>query len=247
MPKVAPIKFVVGPCRLSYVNIFEPAPPMNPGDEPVRQVSLLFPKTDAKSIALLNQNFQAIAKSALETGVFKTATNMHVPLRDGDAEVDSGNRGEEYRGFIFCNAKSWRPVGVVNGQNQPILDPDELYSGCWANVQISFKTFNVRGKFGIRVEINLIQKVRDDERFDGADKAEDVFQVIDTPTDSGPAIPGVPTIGGATAAPAPAEPAAAPAPAESTPPPAEPPAAPAQNGGGPSATPPPANPFANLV
>ena len=247
MAKAAPIKFVVGPCRLSYVNIFEPAPPMNPGDDPVRQVSLLFPKSDAKSIGLLNQNFQAIAKQALELGEFKTASGMHVPLRDGDAEADADRRGDEYRGFIFCNAKSWRPVGVVNGQNQPIIDPDELYSGCWANVQIAFKTFNVRGKFGIRVEINLIQKVRDDERFDGMDKAEDVFQVIDTPADSGPSVPGLPTIGdgeaGATATspppPPPTEPAAAPAP--------EQPAAPAEQPAQPAQPAVPANPFANLV
>lgn len=202
MPKVTPIKFVPpGECRLSYVNIFEPAPPMNPGQEPVRQVSLLFPKTDQKTINVLVQNLNKIVAAGISAKFFTSPQGLHNPLRDGDAEVASGNRGKEYAGMIFMSAKSWRPVGVVNRQNQPILDPDELYSGCWANVQISFKAFSRSGNKGIRVEINLIQKTRDDDRFDGADNPEDVFTVLEPAAEESPAqvfggmdVPGIPEV-----------------------------------------------------
>jgi len=198
MPKVQPIKFVpTGPCRLSYVNVFEPAPAMNPGDDPVRQVSLLFPKSDTACIKDLVEKLQRITKNALDTQFFKSTAGLWVPMRDGDAEVEAENRGKEYAGMYFINAKSWRPVGVVNGQNQPILDPDELYSGCWANVQICFKAFSTKGKRGIRVEINLIQKIKDDERFDGADSADKVFETIAPPPeatlDTLPPMDGLPT------------------------------------------------------
>ena len=185
MPTITPIKFVPpGPCRLSYVQLFEPAAGPDPDQDPVRSVSLLFPKSDTKTIQTIANNLTAMANACVANKLVEDAGQLKMPARDGDAEVKMKNRGQEYAGMIFMNAKSWRPVGIVNGQNQPILDPDELYSGCWANVQISFKYYNTRGNRGIRVEINLVQKVRDDERFDGVDKAEDVFTVVDTPPDS---------------------------------------------------------------
>lgn len=204
MPKVTPIKFVPkGACRLSYVNVFEPAPAMQPGQDPVRSVSLLFPKSHTEVITdLYNKLNQIIAESVKVGNITAAAVNaIHNPLRDGDAEVATGNRGKEYAGMVFMSAKSWRPIGVVNPQNQPILDPDELYSGCWANVQIAYKWFDRQGNKGIRVEINLVQKVRDDDRFDGADSAEDVFTATEEPGDSGVAdapgiaIPSIPPLG----------------------------------------------------
>ncbi len=209
MAKVTPIKFVPkGECRLSYVHVFEPAPPMKPGDDPVRSVSLLFPKTDAAAITDLYAKLNQIIAETVKVGNITAAAVplINNPLRDGDAEVAAKNRTKEYSGMVFMTAKSWRPIGVVNRQNNPIIDPDELYSGCWANVQIAFKYYNhAQGGKGIRVEVNLIQKTRDDDRFDGADNAADVFASLEPDTDSGNvdpaglAMPSIPPLGAAAA------------------------------------------------
>lgn len=197
MPSITPVKFVpAGPARLSYVQLFEPAVGPDPSQDAVRSVSLLFPKNDTACIQSIATQLTLITNSVVANiPEITEATQLRTPVRDGDAEIKANNRGDEYAGMLFMNAKSWRPIGIVDGQNLPIIDPDELYSGCWANVQISFKYYNTKGNKGIRVEINLVQKVRDDDRFDGVDKAEDIFAVTDIPADSGGAtisMPGMP-------------------------------------------------------
>lgn len=226
MSSITPIKFIPpGPCRLSYAQVFEPAQGPDSDQDPVRSAALLFPKSDTKCIQTIANNLTTMANACVAAKVVSSNKGLRMPARDGDSEVSGGNRGKEYEGMIFMNAKSWKPIGIVDQNNQPIFDQEAIYSGCWVNVQIAFKYYNTKGNKGIRVELNLIQKVRDDDRFDGADSPEDVFSVISMP-DSEAAVASVP---GVPAAPAVPETPAPAAPAE----PAEPPTS--------------SNPFANLI
>jgi hypothetical protein len=73
---------------------------------------------------------------------------------------------------------------VVDRRVQPILDPDEIYSGMWAIVDINFACFSMSSNSGISCYLNNLQKVRDDTPLGGsAPKPEDVFAAVDDSDD----------------------------------------------------------------
>lgn len=126
--------------RLSYANIWEPKS-INGGKEKY-SVSLIIPKSDAKTIQAINKAIDA----AIEEGIGKfggkkpNKAALKLPLRDGDVEKDDPNYADCY----FLNANSITAPQIVDKQVQPILNRDEVYSGCYARVSISFYAFNTK-------------------------------------------------------------------------------------------------------
>ena len=164
-------KVVTGIVRLSYANVWEPAS-IN-GSNPKYSVSLIIPKSDAKTIAAIN----AAVDAAIKDGVAKFGGKvppkgaLKLPLRDGDAERDD----EAYKGSYFVNANSTTAPQIVDKAVQPILDRTEVYSGCYARVSINFYAFNTNGNKGIACGLGNIQKVRDGEPLSGRTSAADDF------------------------------------------------------------------------
>jgi len=226
------VMWMTGESRLSYVHLFEPA--KDPGGRMVRSTSILIPKSDATSVQELFKSVQDVLAMAVNGGYFKQeeVASLHNPIYDGDEHVKIGKRGPEYEGYFYLNAKSTRPIAISKQIAVPgghdvvqIIDPDELYSGCWARCALSFFAFDNVTR-GIAVGINGVMKVRDDDRLDGVPSAANLFSQFKTAE------------GGETPEPVAAAPAAPP-----VPPPA--PAAPATPAAAPSGA--PANPFANLT
>ena len=58
--------------------------------------------------------------------------------------------------------------GIVDKDLNEILDPDEVYSGCWGRASINFFPFNTNGNKGVGVGLNNIQKLKDDDRLGAA-------------------------------------------------------------------------------
>ena len=58
----------------------------------------------------------------------------------------------------------------------PILDRDEVYSGCYARVSLNFYAFNSNGNKGVAVGLGNIQKIRDGESLGGRSTAAEDFQ-----------------------------------------------------------------------
>jgi hypothetical protein len=97
-----------------------------------------------------------------------------MPLRDGDEE--RADEAPEYKGMYFFNCKSDRKPGIVDKDCNEILDPDEVYSGCWGRVSVNFYPYSVNGNKGVAVGLNNVQKLKDDQRLGGAAaSAEDDF------------------------------------------------------------------------
>ena len=63
----------------------------------------------------------------------------------------------------FLNCNSNQKPGIVDKDLNEILDPDEVYSGCWGRASINFFPFNTNGNKGVGVGLNNIQKLKDDE------------------------------------------------------------------------------------
>lgn len=167
----ATTKVVTGIVRLSYANVWEPAS-IN-GGTPKYSVSLIIPKSDAKTIAAINAAVDAAIKEGVAKfgGKIPNKAALKLPLRDGDVEREDG----AYQGAYFVNANSTTAPQIVDRSVQPILDRNEVYSGCYARVSINFYAFNSNGNRGVACGLGNIQKVRDGEPLGGKSSAADDF------------------------------------------------------------------------
>lgn len=160
--------------RLSYFHGWEPTS-INNGPERY-SVSVLIPKSDTETVKAINEAIDA----AIEEGVAKfggkkpNKATIKLPLRDGDTERDD----EAYKGHYFINANSTTPPQIVDKYVKPILDRNEVYSGCYARVSLNFYAFNSNGNKGVACGLGNIQKIRDGESLGGRSSATDDFSTV---------------------------------------------------------------------
>ncbi|MGX9137557.1 DUF2815 family protein [Corynebacterium striatum] len=163
-------RIVTGEVRLSYANIWEPKSIQ--GSDPKYSCSLLIPKNDTKTVdAIQNAIKNTLAELAGKFGgKVPPLGSLKLPLRDGDAEKDT-DTNPEYAGMLFLNANNKTAPQIVErsatGGIQPILDQNEVYSGCYAQVSIEFFAFNSNGNKGVGVALGNILKTRDGESLGG--------------------------------------------------------------------------------
>lgn len=159
-------KVVTGKVRFSYVYVFKTRS-FTEGQEAKYSICLLIPKSDKETI----RKIKAAQEAAIEEGIStkwggKKPANLRLPLRDGDAE--RADEAPEYEGMYFINANSKQKPGIIDRDNNEILDPDELYSGCWGRASINFYPYNFNGNKGVGCGLNNLQKLKDGERLGGA-------------------------------------------------------------------------------
>jgi len=164
--------------RASYAHVFEPA--KTPSGDMKYSISLLLPKDDKAGLALVKKLVEEAVAKGLAINKFPASAvpRLKKPPRDGDAEFETGQRDASYKGFWFLNASNKNQPGIVDENVQPIIDPMEFYSGCWCRADINFFPYNTAGNMGVGVGLNNLQKVKDDERLDGRQKAEDAFDAV---------------------------------------------------------------------
>lgn len=172
MANVSKTKVITGKnTRLSYFHGWEPTS-INSGPERY-SVSVLIPKDDKETVKAINDAVDA----AIEEGISKfggkkpNKAAIKLPLRDGDTERED----EAYAGHWFINANSKTAPQIVDKAVKPILDRDEVYSGCYARVSLNFYAFNSNGNKGIACGLGNIQKIRDGESLGGRSSAADDF------------------------------------------------------------------------
>lgn len=167
-------KVITGKVRFSYVNIFKPKS-FNDGQAAKYSTCLLIPKTDKAGLAKIRKAIdEAVQEGISSKWGGKQPKNLRLPLRDGDLE--KADEAPEYEGMFFLNANSSQRPGIVDKDLQEILDPEEVYSGCWGRASINFFPYDSNGNRGIGVGLNNIQKLRDGERLGASRaKAEDDF------------------------------------------------------------------------
>lgn len=174
MANVSKTKVITGKnTRLSYFHGWEPTS-INGGPERY-SVSVLIPKDDKETVKAINDAVDA----AIEEGIAKfggkkpNKAAIKLPLRDGDTERED----EAYAGHWFINANSKTAPQIVDKTVKPILDRDEVYSGCYARVSLNFYAFNSNGNKGIACGLGNIQKIRDGESLGGRSSATDDFSI----------------------------------------------------------------------
>lgn len=168
-------KVVTGEIRLSYAHIFAPYA-HEAGQDEKYSTAILIPKSDKTTLKKIKAAVEAAKEAGKAKFGGKIPANLKTPLRDGDEERPDQ---EEYAGHYFLNASSKTKPGVVDKQLNPIMDSEELYSGCYARVSINFYAFNTAGNKGIACGLNNVQKLRDGDYLGGRSRAEDDFDALD--------------------------------------------------------------------
>ena len=174
-------KVVTGEVRISFPHLFKPQPQDNGTLK--YSVLILIPKSDAGTLKAI----QEAQKLALQEGKDKVfggtiPKSPDLTLHDCDEEDDL-EKYPEREGHYRMNVSATEnyPPQIVDRNVQPILDPTEVYSGCYVRVSINAFPFKHKaGKRGASFGLLHLQKLRDGERLGGAvtEDAEDVFSPL---------------------------------------------------------------------
>lgn len=183
MANIKATQVVTGVIRLSYLHAFQPHA-MQEGQEPKYSACLLIPKTDTTTLKAIKAAIEAAKQASANLFGGKVPAGLKSPVHDGDGEMPNGGEyGPECKGMYVINASSKQKPGIVNRNNVEIIDSTELYSGCWARVDVNFYAYNTSGNRGIACGLNNIQKIRDDETLGGRARPQDVFDTFEDEED----------------------------------------------------------------
>lgn len=179
-PTIKDTKVVFGPCRLSYTHVFTKYAPDGDTDNGKYMTNVLIPKSEKQTVKALQQVIEAAKKSGIVSKWGgKEPKNLELPLRDGDNDKDD----EVYENCFFINAKSSTRPGICDKNKNPIVDEEEIYSGVYAYVSVSFYPYDKNGNRGIACGLNNIMKFKDGERLGSRTSAETDFADIDAEDD----------------------------------------------------------------
>lgn len=161
---------VIFPCRFSYLHCWEPNS-VN-GGVPKFSVSAIIPKTDTDTVKAVKTAIERAKQESVSKWGGRVPPNLKTSLRDGDIDRPED---EAYRGCYFLNANSTQPPQVVDATIQPILDQNEVYSGCYGRISVTFYGYNSNGNRGVAAGLGNIQKLKDGEPLGGRARAADDF------------------------------------------------------------------------
>lgn len=163
-------KVIFGPCRLSYTHVFEKYSPDGDGEGKF-MTNVLIPKSEKETVEAIKNAIEAAKKAAIVAKWGgKEPKKLDMPLRDGDEKDD-----DNYEDLFYINAKSNTRPGIVDKHKAPIVDEEEIYSGVWAVVSVTFYGYDVSGNRGIACGLNNIMKFKDDDHLGGRVSADADF------------------------------------------------------------------------
>lgn len=143
---------------------------------------LMIEKSDKAGVKLIQDAIdKAIVKGKKTKWNGKLPRFAHEPLRDGDAEIESGDKdagkGYEGRYFINCSCGENDQPGVVGPDGRPLLDAGRIYSGCVVRVDTNPFPYDNQSK-GVAWWLNhvmLVEECAPEDRLDGKQSAENAF------------------------------------------------------------------------
>lgn len=149
-------------CRLSYPQLFKAK--SFGGNDPKYSAALLIPKTDTLAVKAIKAAIEEAKQNGKDKWGGKIPSNLRSPLRDGDEEREDH---PEYAGMYFINASAINQPKVYDRDGSEIIDPEEIYAGCYVRADINFFAYSTNGNRGIGAGLNSVMKWADGERLSG--------------------------------------------------------------------------------
>lgn len=165
-------KITTGEAILSYAHIFEPAPDLNGNLK--YSCSLIFPK-NSKTPGLIKETLGKMFEDDDVKSVIGNTRNFAHPLmHDGDTERPDD---PAYKGSYYINAKSnsdHRPR-LFDRERNELVDPEDLYSGCWVQAVLVLFPYAHKGSKGISASLVALRKLKDGKRLSGVSVSDSDF------------------------------------------------------------------------
>ena len=178
-------KITTGKVRFSYVFLFEPrAPKDKPDGEKKYSVTLLIPKSDKATVKALRDAEKQCAEENAGVWGGRVPTNLKSIIHDGDVEADL-ETNPEYAGHFYMTVSAgerYKP-NLVDARMQEIIDPQDLYSGCYGRVSLMPFAYNFQGNKGVSFGLRNVQVLQKGEPLGGISRAEDDFDAVDVDDD----------------------------------------------------------------
>jgi hypothetical protein len=161
-------KVVTGVCRASYAHVWKPRA-IQADQDPKYSVAILIDKKDSETIGKVKAAVKVETDAKYPNG--KVPSGFKTPLKDGDT-MDR----EETKGHWVLNASSEDKPGIVDAQRNDIIDPAQIYSGCYCRFQVTFAHYDWQQiNKGIGCYLNHIQKIKDGPSLSGREDAASAF------------------------------------------------------------------------
>jgi hypothetical protein len=173
---------ITGKVRLSFPYLFRPRPAMQEGQDAKYSLMVLIPKDDKATIKALRAA-EAEAKEAGKATKWggKIPSNLKASIikdadEDGTAE-DYPERAGHY--YMTVSADLQHKPGVVDKNNQEVIDQSEVYSGVFGRVSVTAFPYNTSGSKGVTFGLNNVQVYGYGDSLAGGKKAEDEFGAVE--------------------------------------------------------------------
>lgn len=143
-------------------------------------IVMLFDKKDALALKPMKDLMAPVAEHRFGKG----AKGLKNPFKDGDtaknqAEEFIKEKNPSYEGHIILSSWSKNKPGVVNSKTEIILDPDEVYGGCYCRAQLNCYAYEVNGNRGVAFGLMHVQKLKDGDPFGARTRVEDAFSPVE--------------------------------------------------------------------
>lgn len=174
--------------RVSFPQIFEPKS-IN-GSAPKYSIVMLFPKGCDLTDMVNAIKAAGVSKFPDDKGFFQKLalpfpTEEECGYKLGLKDQNFKRKAEKYEGYeagaYTATATAKNQPGVVDANLQRIINPEDIYPGCWARAQVNIVGYDAVGN-GVGIYLNNLQKTRDDDRLDSRQSAESVFTAVDVPS-----------------------------------------------------------------
>lgn len=178
MNKISNNTIVIGPCRLSYMNVFKPKLNDMKGIHQYSAV-LLIPKEPSEYLADPKSEakaFHEIVKTLMaEKFGAQMPSKWRNPLQDGDTETNSaGDPKNQGYWFINCSAdEDYRPA-LIDGAKREVKDG--WNSGDWGKVKLRLYAYDQKGNKGVGCGLLAIQFLYKDESLGGGGNDDSGFE-----------------------------------------------------------------------
>ena len=153
--------------RLVWPDLFEPVSFKN-DDELYRCVLLIPKETDLTSI---DEAIRAAAFKKWPHLKENDLKKLRSPIRDGDEKAidDSGevDKASFFFNHNFLSVKSKYKPPIVNVYNDPIINAEEIYGGCYVKGFLSFFGYDYMGNKGVSCSLRALIKLRDGDPIGG--------------------------------------------------------------------------------
>jgi hypothetical protein len=183
--------------RLSYPNLFKPRLNKLKKREEYSCVILFNKGTDIKVLTDAAEEAMIEVFGADKNKWPKDPVtgkhNYNHPFKDQAKATKDGVLPAGYEaGAVMLNLSSKDKPGVVKqvgpGKTDTILDPADIYAGCYVVAQVSFYAYDHEsGQKGVNCSLTNIMKVKDGDSLSGRPSAESAFKAVATAPEQGAA------------------------------------------------------------